>query len=53
MLHSILDVFGSETDAERTTRDLQALDDRQLADLGLSRDQIPMFVKEHTDREVA
>ena len=47
MFHSILDLFGGQPDAEQHIKDLQALDDHQLADLGLARDQIAGFVHEH------
>ena len=47
MLDAIRGIFVQETDAERQVRELQLMDDHQLADLGISRDQICAFVKEH------
>ncbi len=47
MLDSILDMFNGPSAAERQIEDLKAMDDHELADLGMSRDQIEAFVAEH------
>jgi len=48
MLDAIFDIFNGETEEERQIKELQAMDDHQLADLGISRDQISSFVRDHT-----
>lgn len=48
MLDTIFDMFHGETEEERQVKELQAMDDHQLADLGISRDQICSFVRDHT-----
>ena len=45
MLNTLLHLFGDCDDADRQARDLAAMNDRQLADLGISRDQISAFVR--------
>lgn len=49
MLDAIFDIFNGETEEERQIKELQAMDDHQLADLGISRDQIASFVRDHTE----
>lgn len=44
-MDSLLDLFGLETEEQRQIRTLEAMDDHDLADLGISRDQIPAFVR--------
>lgn len=48
MLDAIFDIFNGETEEERQVKELQAMDDHQLADLGISRDQIASFVRDHS-----
>ena len=48
MLDTIFDIFNGETEQERQIKELQAMDVHQLADLGISRDQISSFVRDHT-----
>lgn len=50
MLDAIFDIFNGETEEERQIKELQAMDDHQLADLGISRDQINNFVRNHTTK---
>lgn len=50
MLDAIFDIFNGETEEERQIKELQAMDDHQLADLGISRDQINSFVRNHTTK---
>lgn len=47
MLDSIVDLFTAQTEADRQIEDLRAMDDHELADIGISRDQIAAFVSEH------
>ncbi|MEM7060269.1 MAG: DUF1127 domain-containing protein [Pseudomonadota bacterium] len=47
-MDSIFDIFNGETEEERQIKELQAMDDHHLADLGISRDQIEKFVRDHT-----
>ena len=48
MLDAIFDIFSGDTEKERQIKELTAMDDHQLADLGISRDQICDFVRDHT-----
>lgn len=50
MLDSIFEILGAQTEEERQIEELNAMDDRELADLGISRDQIDAFVAEHVAR---
>lgn len=45
MMDQLLDMFGLETEEERQVRAMEAMDDHELADLGISRDQIAAFVR--------
>ena len=51
MLDSILEVFSSETEKDKQISDLEGMDDHQLADIGISRDQIEAFASKHTPEE--
>ncbi|MEM1160485.1 MAG: DUF1127 domain-containing protein [Pseudomonadota bacterium] len=46
MIENILDSLLGRTEADRRIEALEALDDHQLADLGISRDQIPAYVQD-------
>ena len=48
MLDQILDVFTIETEKEKQINELSAMADHELADLGISRDQIEAFASTHT-----
>lgn len=50
MLSSFLYIFDECPDLDRQTRDLSAMSDRQLADLGISRDQVDAFVRQRACR---
>jgi uncharacterized protein YjiS (DUF1127 family) len=52
MLDSILDIFAGRTETDRQIEELQAMDDHDLADLGIARDQIDAFVAAHSDETV-
>ncbi len=45
MLDGLLDIFRAENALDRQIEMLEALSDRELADLGLARDQIEAFVR--------
>lgn len=49
MLDSIFDLFAGRTESDRQIEELQAMDDHELADLGIVRDQIDAFVAAHTE----
>jgi uncharacterized protein YjiS (DUF1127 family) len=45
MLDDLLEIFSPLTDRERRIAALRALTDRELADLGIVRDQIEAYVE--------
>ncbi|MEM7441672.1 MAG: DUF1127 domain-containing protein [Pseudomonadota bacterium] len=45
MLENFVDTLLGRTDHDRQVEELEALDDHQLADMGLSRDQIAAYVR--------
>ncbi len=45
MLDDLLEMFSPMTDRERQIAALRVLTDRELADLGILRDQIEAFVE--------
>lgn len=45
----ISSLLGLESETDRQIRELKALNDRALADLGIARDQIQDFVRSHAD----
>ncbi len=44
MLDAVMELFGTESDRDRRIAELNLLEDHELADLGLVRDQIEAFV---------
>ena len=48
MLDSLLEIFGAESEKDKQVSELQAMDDHELADLGIARDQIEAFVEQHS-----
>ena len=51
MFDSLLEVFSGESEKDKQISDLQAMDDHELADLGIARDQIDAFVGQHSTRD--
>lgn len=51
MLDTIIDMVAGRTESDRQIEELKAMDDHELADLGIVRDQIDAFVAEHSDAE--
>ncbi len=49
MLDSIFDLFDGRTERDRQIDELKAMDDHELADLGIARDQIGAFVNAYSD----
>lgn len=49
MLDSLFDILGGDTEERRQIEALEAMDDHELADLGIARDQIPAFVRGHAE----
>ncbi|MEM9139733.1 MAG: DUF1127 domain-containing protein [Pseudomonadota bacterium] len=45
MLNQFFDLFGGQSEEERRIKALEAMDDHELADLGIARDQIPAFAR--------
>lgn len=50
MWTNLLSLFDDCPDTDRQLRDLAAMDDHQLADLGIARDQIEAFVSGRASR---
>ena len=48
MLDTIYDMLGMQSEQDRQIEELKAMKDHELADLGISRDQIETFVATHT-----
>jgi uncharacterized protein YjiS (DUF1127 family) len=48
MLDNILELFAGKSERDRQIEDLMAMDDHELADLGVARDQIEAFVDQHS-----
>ncbi len=53
MLDDLLEMFSPITDRERQIAALRALTDRELADLGILRDQIEAHVEAHVEGHIA
>ena len=51
MLDSLMDVFSLESEKDRQLHELEAMGDHELADLGISRDQIEAFAGKHAPEE--
>ena len=49
MLDAVMDLFSSESERDQRVAELNRLDDHELADLGLVRDQIEAFVDAQLD----
>ncbi len=49
MLDSIFDFLGGQSESEKQAEELKAMDDHELADLGISRDQIDTFVASRSE----
>ena len=48
MFDGFWDMLASEGEKQSQISELQAMSDRELADLGISRDQIEAFVDQHS-----
>ncbi len=51
MLDDILHAIGVGNEKDRQINELQAMDDCELSDLGIARDQIEAFVRAHAPEE--
>ena len=51
MLDAILDVFSPESEKDKQISILSAMEDHELADIGISRDQIEAFAARHAPQE--
>ena len=51
MLDSVFDVFSRRSERERQIDELKSMEDHELADLGILRDQIEAFVDAHSADE--
>ena len=45
MLDSLVSAFVGETEKDKQIAELEAMDDHELADIGISRDQIVAFAE--------
>lgn len=53
MIENLWNLFSADTETERQIRELSAMDDRALADFGISRDQIEEFAQRHSGKRHA
>lgn len=51
MLDSVFDVFSGQSERDRQISELRAMEDHELADLGILRDQIEAFVDAHSSED--
>lgn len=47
MIEALMDILTGESESDRQRRELMTMGDHELADLGISRDQIEEFVLAH------
>ena len=51
MLENMFRLLSGESESARQRRELMEMGDHELADLGISRDQIEDFVRDHSEDE--
>ena len=49
MLENMFRLLSGESESARQRRELMEMGDHELADLGISRDQIEDFVRDHSE----